>query len=251
MPAPDGAPANLSRAPAHECHSPADAVKVHTDAAALVARQQSLRRIDSDASEEGGGSGLGLGGAGGRSMRLKGLQMCKSISADLVAQVRKQMRHMAGHFLVATLAPLEDGEAPELQLEPPRSCEVANTRQALLQFSQAQSLQFNSLRFAQYSTMCLIWEVLHPAPKPEGGGTEGGGTYCVPGCRRDRLDDGSVMIGCDVCDGWYHPGCLMQPPENADDPFVCPICVEGKAESYLSSTHFETADPFGDFLRGD
>ena len=59
------------------------------------------------------------------------------------------------------------------------------------------------------------------------------------------------MIGCDVCDGWYHPGCLMQPPENADDPFVCPICVEGKAESYLSSTHFETADPFGDFLRGD
>eukprot|EP00900_Chrysochromulina_parva_P002486 jgi/Chrpa1/12238/Chrysochromulina_OHIO_Genome00004985-RA len=251
VPAPDGAPANLSRAPAHECHSPADAVKVHTDAAALVARQQSLRRIDSDASEEGGGSGIGLGGAGGRSMRLKGLQMCKSISADLVAQVRKQMRHMAGHFLVATLAPLEDGEAPELQLEPPRSCEVANTRQALLQFSQAKSLQFNSLRFAQYSTMCLLWEVLHPAPKPEGGGTEGGGTYCVPGCRRGRLDDGSVMIGCDVCDGWYHPGCLMQPPENADDPFVCPICVEGKAESYLSSTHFETADPFGDFLRGD
>ena len=108
---------------------------------------------------------------------------------------------------------------------------MASTRQALLQFSQAQSLQFNSLRFAQYSTMCLLWEVLHPAPKPEGGCTEGGGTYCVPGCRRGRLDDGSVMIGCDVCDGWYHPGCLMHPPENADDPFVCPICVEGKAES--------------------
>jgi E1A/CREB-binding protein len=88
-----------------------------------------------------------------------------------------------------------------------------------------------SSNFAQYSTMCLLWEVLHPAPKPEGGCTEGGGTYCVPGCRRGRLDDGSVMIGCDVCDGWYHPGCLMHPPENADDPFVCPICVEGKAES--------------------
>ena len=127
--------------------------------------------------------------------------------------------------------PLEEGEALELQFELPRSCEVASTRQALLQFSQAQSLQFNSLRFAQYSTMCLLWEVLHPAPKPEGGCTEGGGTYCVPGCRRGRLDDGSVMIGCDVCDGWYHPGCLMHPPENADDPFVCPICVEGKAES--------------------
>ena len=83
------------------------ALNVHTDAAA---REKSLRRINSEVSEEGGGSGLGLGGAGGRSMRLKGLPMCKSISADLVAQVRKQMRHMAGHFLVATLAPLEEGE---------------------------------------------------------------------------------------------------------------------------------------------
>jgi hypothetical protein len=53
--------------------------------------------------------------------------------------------------------------------------------------------------------------------------------YCVPGCIRNRRDDGSLMIGCDACDCWYHPDCLARPPVDAEDdedtPWVCPPCV--------------------------
>jgi len=182
-------------------------------------------------------------------MRLKGLPMCKSVSEDLVAKERKQMRHMQGHFLVATLAPLPEGVAVQPQFEPPRSFEVANTRQALLQFCQLHSLQFNSLRYAQYSTMRLIYEMLHPTPKT----AEGAGSYCVPNCCRGRTDDGSMMIGCDVCDNWFHPTCLVQVPESTDDPFVCPLCVESKAEMYLSNRLLGSAeaDPFAELLQSD
>jgi hypothetical protein len=54
-------------------------------------------------------------------------------------------------------------------------------------------------------------------------------SYCVPGCIRNRSDDGSLMIGCDACDCWYHPDCLARPPVDAEDdedtPWVCPPCV--------------------------
>ena len=45
---------------------------------------------------------------------------------------------------------------------------------------------------------------------------------------RNGRDDRSQMIGCDACDGWYHPDCLTRPPDAEDDedtPWVCPPCV--------------------------
>mgnify|MGYP002830059685 CR=1 FL=1 len=57
-------------------------------------------------------------------------------------------------------------------------------------------------------------------PKLIGGASEGGASYCLPDCLRGRADDGSMMIACDVCDGWYHTGCLakyMSAPQADDD----------------------------------
>ena len=90
---------------------------------------------------------------GGRSRRLKGIPMCKSISHDLVSKVHKQMRRLQGHFLIAALSPLDDEEAATAAAweqcaaaQPIVSHDVVNTRQAVLHFCQAQGLQFSSLR---------------------------------------------------------------------------------------------------------
>ena len=179
----------------------------------------------------------------GRGLRLKGVPMAKSVSEDLVAKVRKQMRNLQGHFLVATLAPRDPAEPAPPQFEPDElSSEVVNTRQAVLHFCQAQALQFNSLRYAQFSTMRLIQEMVRPAPKADSGGA----TYCVAGCLRGRSDDGSMMIGCDVCDNWYHTACLATflgaQPAGEDDSFVCPLCVESKADAYLSDLGLGSLD---------
>ena len=157
---------------------------------------------------------------------------------DLVAKVRKQMRNLQGHFLVATLAPPSDGERETPQFEPAVSRPVVDTRQAMLHFCQSRALQFNSVRYAQFSTMRLLQEMLHPAPKA----AEGGAAYCLPDCLRGRADDGSMMIACDMCDNWYHTGCLAKAhqPESKDDSFVCPPCVNTKAKAYIA----EQADAF-------
>ena len=52
-------------------------------------------------------------------------------------------------------------------------------------------------------------------------------TYCLPNCLRNRTDDGSMMIACDACDNWLHPGCLGDAAVTTDDEsFVCPACLE-------------------------
>lgn len=51
--------------------------------------------------------------------------------------------------------------------------------------------------------MVLLYEILHPdhpASAP---------AYCLPSCGRGRVDDGSIMLGCDFCDSWFHPACLQ------------------------------------------
>ena len=55
---------------------------------------------------------------------------------------------------------------------------------------------------------------------------------CLPGCLCLRSDDGSKMVGCDVCDGWFHIACLARPPDDKideDTVFVCPPCVAAAA----------------------
>ena len=105
------------------------------------------------------------------------------------------MRRLQGHFLIAALAPLDKSEAAAAAAweassacEPTVSHEVVNTRQAFLHFCQAQGLRFSSLRYAQYSTMMLLYEIVHPAPPAPPP------TYCLPSCHRGRVDDGSLML---------------------------------------------------------
>jgi len=186
-----------------------------------------------------GSGGSSWGSTDARPQRLKGLSMNKfgagAKSEDLVNKVQKQMRRLQGHFLVAKLAPLDEaGEAgaAEAEASPLVSHDVVNTRQALLHHCMRHALQFNSLRYAQYSTMMLVHEMLHPS------GSDAA-HYCLPGCLRGRVDDGSMMVACDACDNWFHPGCLPEAHiPSSDDSFVCPLCVEAKAEVYLQSDCF-------------
>lgn len=177
------------------------------------------------------------------SQRIKGISLNKfavgANSEDIVNKVQKQMRRLQGHFLVAKLAPLAaaeaagaDERADAFEAAHQISYEVVNTRQALLHHCMRHALQFNSLRYAQYSTMMLVHEMLHPS------GSDAA-HYCLPGCKRGRVDDGSMMVACDACDNWLHPGCLPATHMPAsDDSFVCPMCVDAKADVYLQSDCF-------------
>ncbi|XP_071086634.1 histone lysine demethylase PHF8-like [Haliotis cracherodii] len=52
-----------------------------------------------------------------------------------------------------------------------------------------------------------------------------GELFCV--CRRP--DDGSFMIGCDKCNGWFHGACVGVKPEEAEtmEHYECPTCRVG------------------------
>jgi len=154
--------------------------------------------------------------------------MCKSESEDLVHKVQKQMRRLAGHFLVATFSPLGPDQEPRPEEEAGSrqiSYEVVNSRQALLHHCMRHALQFNSLRYAQYSTMQILYEMFNPSTP-----AAAAACYCTTTCLRGRADDGTMMIACDVCDGWYHPACVQDHVPTGDESFVCPMCVEAKAE---------------------
>jgi len=188
-------------------------------------------------------------------------------------QMRRLQGHFLVATLAPLSA--EEGRAAaagaEGDAEPEISHELVNTRQSLLHHCMSHALQFNSLRYAQcvemrrdcarrevaqlaptvavardatdtsrhtsepcqpgrrYSTMMIVHEMLHPS-------SSSGTHYCLPGCKRGRVDDGSLMVACDVCDNWLHLGCLppAQQP-STDDSFVCPLCVEAKADVYLQS----------------
>jgi len=54
----------------------------------------------------------------------------------------------------------------------------------------------------------------------------GSEVYYCPGC--GLADDGSPMIGCDTCDGWYHWPCVGIKEEPAEDvQWFCPKCQAG------------------------
>jgi hypothetical protein len=71
--------------------------------------------------------------------------------------------------------------------------ELANSREVLLGHCQANHLQFNSQRYAQYSTMMLLNNLNRKS------------CLCVADCKRGRKEDGTKMVGCDVCDSWCAP----------------------------------------------
>lgn len=47
--------------------------------------------------------------------------------------------------------------------------------------------------------------------------------YCI--C--DRSSDGKFMVGCDICDNWYHPECVEISKKLAKslDYYICPYCA--------------------------
>ena len=51
-------------------------------------------------------------------------------------------------------------------------------------------------------------------------------SYCVESCTRGRVEDGSFMVGCDLCDGWYHGSCVGVSKDDANclESYVCPLC---------------------------
>ena len=52
---------------------------------------------------------------------------------------------------------------------------------------------------------------------------QGNKVWICPGC--NKPDDGSPMIGCDSCDGWYHWPCVNITVEPANDKWYCPNCL--------------------------
>lgn len=66
-------------------------------------------------------------------------------------------------------------------------------------------------------------------PLPPDSPDEDDRLYCI--CQ-EMWDENSVMIGCDVCEGWYHPRCIQMPEHCIDlvDQFVCPSCASDPAD---------------------
>lgn len=62
--------------------------------------------------------------------------------------------------------------------------------------------------------------------------------WICPNC--NRPDDGTMMIGCDKCDDWYHYSCVgivVEP--NEDEPWFCPKCIlkeTKKSQKKMQST---------------
>jgi len=58
--------------------------------------------------------------------------------------------------------------------------------------------------------------------------------FCV--CRKP-YQDGVLMVGCDDCNGWFHPGCIGMSPEQAQAVtfYQCPNC--SLDESQVETNH--------------
>lgn len=58
---------------------------------------------------------------------------------------------------------------------------------------------------------------------------QGNKVWICPAC--GRQDDGSPMIGCDLCDDWYHFACMGIEHEPAEEEkWFCPRCTKKKGE---------------------
>lgn len=94
-------------------------------------------------------SRAGCGAPGG-----SGLEMCRTVSKDLVSQLHKFMKRLQGHFLVGTLSPpAASDERLETAAEDARVASTLSplmqSRQRLLLYCQANGLQFCTLRCAR------------------------------------------------------------------------------------------------------
>jgi len=135
-------------------------------------------------------------------------------SKDVVQKAVQEMQHLKRHFLVVVMAPLD--VPPAKDEDPVISTDLTDTRQTFLGHCQIAHWQFSTLRHAQYATM-MILNHIHNKP-----------SYCIESCSRGRVEDGSFMVGCDNCDGWYHGECVGISKDDACklESYVCPRCLE-------------------------
>ena len=144
--------------------------------------------------------------------------MVRLDSKDVIQKAQQEMSHLKRHFLVVVLRNPE--EPPAKDADPVISSDLTDSRQTFLGHCQLCHWQFNSLRHAQYSTM-MILNHIHNRP-----------SYCLEDCKRNRIEDGSFMVGCDVCDNWYHGDCVGVSKDEANllDSYLCPTCVEKQVQ---------------------
>ena len=135
-------------------------------------------------------------------------------SKDVLQKAHQEMQHLKRHFLVVVLN--DPDEEPIKDNDPVISSDLTDSRQSFLGQCQMCHWQFNTLRHAQYSTMMLLNHI-HNKP-----------SYCIEECSRGRVEDGSFMIGCDICDNWYHGDCIGISKDEASrmDSYLCPRCRE-------------------------
>jgi hypothetical protein len=131
----------------------------------------------------------------------------------VVQKAHQEMSHLKRHFLVVVFAEL--AEPPAKDEDPVISTDITDNRQNFLGQCQMSHWQFSTLRHAQYSTM-MILNHIHNKP-----------SYCIDTCQRGRVEDGSFMVGCDFCDGWYHGACvgITKDEANLRESYLCPRCV--------------------------
>jgi len=135
-------------------------------------------------------------------------------SREVVQKAMQEMQHLKRHFLVVVLRDPEDD--PQKDEDPVISTDLTDSRQTFLGQCQMCHWQFNTLRHAQYSTM-MILNHIHNKP-----------SYCVDDCQRGRVEDGSFMVGCDVCDNWYHGDCIGISKDEACqmESYLCQRCEQ-------------------------
>ena len=141
-------------------------------------------------------------------------QLLRMDSKTVLQKAHTEMKHLKNHFLVVIFAEL-DGP-PQKDADPVISADITDNRQNFLGQCQLNHWEFSTLRHAQYATM-MILNYIHFKP-----------SYCIENCSRGRVEDGSFMVGCDVCEGWYHGTCVGVSKDEANDleRYVCPRCRE-------------------------
>ena len=132
-------------------------------------------------------------------------------SKDVVQKAQQEMHHLKRHFLVVVFAPLVE--------EPRQDGDKVISSDSLIHattFSARVSMRTGSFRpYVTRSIRRCASNHIHNKP-----------SYCIDNCKHGGVEDGSFMVGCDNCDGWYHGECVGISKEEASnlECYVCPRC---------------------------